>query len=110
MATQAQLVRYVLWRLRARASGQQPLTEDSEVVEEILAWKLGELAERRIIYIPDSDDIPDAAVEWVGRLVEQTVASGFGQPEDGAAIQYAEAMLRDLQPAEATETTRFEDF
>lgn len=102
MATQAQLVSYVLWRLRARASGQTPMTEDSTDVEAVLPYKLADLAQRGVIYIADAEDIPNEAVEWVGRLVEQSVASAYGVPESGDAIRYAEAMLRNLQPATPT--------
>lgn len=98
MATQAQLVSYVLWRLRARASGQQPLTEDSSDVAAIVPFKLADLAQRGVIYIGDPEDIPDAALEWVGRLLEQAVASAYGVQEDGGAIRYAEDMLRKQQP------------
>lgn len=101
MATQAQLVSYVLWRLRARASGQTPMTEDSADVTALVGPKLADLAARRVIYIGDPDDIPDAALEWVGRLLEQAVASAFGAPEDGDAIRLSEAMLRAQQAASA---------
>lgn len=98
MATQAQLVSYVLWRLRARASGQTPMTEDSSDIEAVIPAKLGDLAARGVIYIADGDSVPDSALEWVGRLIEQMVASAYGAPEDGGAIKYAEAMLRNQQP------------
>jgi hypothetical protein len=97
MATQAQLVSYVLWRLRARASGQQPLTEDSADVTVVLPFKLADLAQRGVFYVADDEDIPDAAVEWIGRLVEQSVASAYGVPEDAGAIRYAEGMLRNQE-------------
>ena len=97
MATQSQLVSYVLWRLRARGSGQVPMTEDSNDVAALVAPKLADLAARRVIYIGDPDDIPDAALEWVGRLLEQAVASAYGATEDGAAIRLSESMLRAQQ-------------
>lgn len=110
MATQAQLVSYVLWRLRARASGQTPLTEDSTDVSAIVPYKLADLAKRNVIYIGDPDDIPDEAVEWLGRLLEQAVASAFGAGEDGQAILYAEAMLRQQQPSAPSTTLPAEYF
>jgi len=110
MATQAQLVSYVLWRLRARASGQAPMTEDSDDVAALVAPKLADLAARQIIYIGDPDDIPDAALEWIGRLVEQAVVSAFGGQEDGQGMLYAEAMLRRQQPSEQTTTARADYF
>lgn len=97
MATQAQLVSYVLWRLRARASGQTPLTEDSNDIVAVLPDKLADLGLRGVIYIADADAIPDGALEWLGRIVEQSVASAFGQPEDVETIRYSEAMLRQQQ-------------
>jgi hypothetical protein len=97
MATQAQLVSYVLWRLRARASGQQPLTEDSADVTAVLPFKLADLAQRGVFYVADGDDVPDSAVEWLGRLVEQSVASAYGVPEDAGAIRFAEGMLRNQE-------------
>ncbi len=104
MATQAQLVSYVLWRLRARASGQTPMTEDSNDVAALVAPKLADLAARQVIYIGDPDDIPDAALEWIGRLLEQAVISAFGGQEDGQGMLYAEAMLRRQQPNDQTTT------
>lgn len=110
MATQAQLVSFVLWRLRARASGQQPMTEDSADVVAVIPSKLADLAQRGVIYIADADDIPDAALEWVGRLVEQMVASAYGVPEDGAAIRYAEGMLRNQLPSSPFDTLKGQYF
>lgn len=104
MATQAQLVSYVLWRLRARASGQTPLTEDSADVTAVLPFKLADLAQRGVFYVADGDDVPDSAVEWLGRLVEQSVASAYGIPEDGGAIRYAEGMLRNQEMVPPTKT------
>lgn len=104
MATQAQLVSYVLWRLRARASGQTPMTEDSADVTALVGPKLADLAARKVIYIADPDDIPDAALEWIGRLLEQAVVSAFGGQEDGQAMLYAEAMLRQQQPNDTNTT------
>ena len=110
MATQEQLVSYVLWRLRARASGQTPMTEDSSDVAALVAPKLADLAARRVIYIGDPDDIPDQALEWVGRILEQAVASAFGTPEDGEAIRYSESMLRAQQMAEEFPVQKAEYF
>jgi hypothetical protein len=93
MATQAQLVAYVLWRLRARASGQTPMTEDSADVVAVIPDVLADLALRKGVYIPDADHTPDGAMQWLGMLVENAVAKGFGEPEDGKGMLYAEAML-----------------
>jgi hypothetical protein len=97
MATQTELVRYVLWRLRARASGQTPMTEDSADVVAVIPDVLSDLALRGVMYIPDADHVPDGALQWLGIVIENAVAKGFGEAEDGQGIRFAEAMLRNQQ-------------
>ena len=101
MATQTELVRYVLWRLRARASGQTPMTEDSADVVAVIPDVLADLALRRVAYISDADHIPEGGLQWLGVIVENAVAKGFGEAEDGQGIRFAEAMLRNQQAREA---------
>lgn len=104
MATQAQLVSHVLWRLRARASGQTPLTEDSNDVATVVPWKVEDLNARKVFYLADTDDIPNGAVLWLARLIEYEIAASFGQPESPDTVKYAEAMLRVQQGSAPTET------
>lgn len=104
MATQAQLVSHVLWRLRARASGQTPLTEDSNDVTAVVPWKVADLNDRKVFYLADTDDIPDGAFPWLARLIEYEVSAAFGQPESPDTVRYAEAMLRVQNPTSAFDT------
>lgn len=94
--TKAQLVSRVLWRLRARGSGQTPYTEDSTEVTAVIDDKLADLALRKVIYIGDSDDLPDGSLDWLSRIMEMVVIAAFqGEPPDFAAkLDLAERMLR----------------
>lgn len=104
MATQAQLVSHVLWRLRARASGQTPLTEDSNDVATVVPWKVADLNARKVFYLADTNDIPDGVVLWLARLIEYEIAASYGQPESPETVAYAEAMLRVQSPPPPPDT------
>src|SRR6478609_7263308 len=106
MATQTELVRYVLWRLRARASGQTPMTEDEADVVAVIPAVLDDLALRNVVYISDPDQIPEGALQWLGIFVENAVAKGFGEAESAQDIRYAEAMLRNQQARPAWPTLK----
>lgn len=97
MATKETLVSRVLWRLRARGSGQAPNAEDAADVAAIIDDKLADLALRKVIYIGDSDDMPDGSLDWLSRLMEIVVASAYGSQESMDDLLVAEQMLRAQQ-------------
>lgn len=96
MATQADLVRRALQLLGAFAAGQEPSAEDVEAVEGYVPSKLDELRRRGIIYVPDVEDIDNAAVHWLAMLVAQDAAPEFGVGMDATAISLAEQRLRSI--------------
>lgn len=102
MATKSDLVSRTLWRLRARGTGQSPMTEDATEVTAVVDDKLADLALRKVIYIGDSDDLPDGTLDWLSRLMELTVIAAFeGDPPDYAArMEHAESMLRAQQASD----------
>lgn len=102
MATKADLVSRTLWRLRARGSGQTANAEDTADVASIVDDKLADLALRKVVYIGDSDDLPDGSLDWLSRLMELVVNAAYGNepPDYPARILHAESMIRAQQAPE----------
>lgn len=101
MPTQADLVRTVMEELGAAAAGQSISAEDNEVIVRRIDPTLAELNERLIIWIPDSDDIPDACLLPLAQILAFKCAGPFGVASDKRAElktlnDLAEQTLRDV--------------
>ena len=98
MATKADLVRRVLKLLGKDAVGQDPSAEDVEAIEGYILGKIDELRKRNIIDVPDVEDIEPAALQWLAMLTAQDASPDFGASMDKTAFDFAEKMLRAIQP------------
>lgn len=104
--TEDQLIGFVLDNFAATGTGQSPTTEDLEKVRPYLAGALADLSTRDVIYIPDADSVPDAAVHWVAAIIAQTpgLRRHFGDPADVPTVAFCEARLRQQAPPKTYET------
>lgn len=110
MATEAQLIARTLGQLRAVGTGQSPNAEDAAVVQAYIPAKLDDLAQRGVIYIPDSESVSDAALTWVAMTIAQDLAEDFGRVFDPQKKKYAEDMLIRLQAPESASKLRVDYF
>jgi hypothetical protein len=92
--TQDALTTAVLEELGAVGSGQTASAEDTAAVEAKIEPTLADLATRNVIYIPDPNDIDDAAFNHLVPYLAEVCAPKFGRPTSFAAKQAAEDMLR----------------
>ncbi|MFA7238430.1 MAG: hypothetical protein WC058_16360 [Phycisphaeraceae bacterium] len=76
--TRAELVQAALEEIKVLAAGQSPSSEDSDKVERALEPMLAELAAREIVYIADSDEIPNAVFGPLTRRLGAEIAGAFG--------------------------------
>ena len=100
MANRDQLVRAAYEVLTG--DGQEPSPEDYAKIDGVIPGKLAELASpgRRVVYVADPDNFPDAYLEWLAVLVANTFdLRGFGRPISADEIQLAEMRLRSIQAA-----------
>lgn len=94
--TQSALTTAVLEELGAVGSGQTAAAEDTAAVVAKITPSLIELATRNVIYIPDSNDIDDAAFNYLVAYLAEVCAPKFGRPTNQGAKQAAEDMLRTI--------------
>lgn len=93
----ADLVREVLGELFTLATGQTVNTDDSTWVEQRIETTLAGLAKLDVIYIADSEDIPDEVFNPLVAYLAEICGPKFGKPRNPAAKQAAEDELRTLQ-------------
>lgn len=110
MATEAQLIARTLGQLRAVGTGQPPNAEDAAVVQAYIPEKLADLAQREIIYIPDSESVPDGVLIWVAMAIAQDLAEDFGSTFDERKKKLAEDMLIRSRPATPAKRLRVDYF
>jgi hypothetical protein len=93
----ADLTREVLGELFSLASGQTPNADDTTWVEQRIDATLATLAALNIFYIPDAEDVPDAAFNPLVTYLAEVCAPKFGRARDIQAQAIAEGQLRTLQ-------------
>lgn len=98
MATRSELVLGALAVLSVEASGQPASPEDFAKVDSVVNGALADLRVRGIYYVPDPEEIDDAALEWLSTIVAMRPRlASFGAPVDLAAVKFAESQLREMQ-------------
>lgn len=95
-----QLIARVLSLLNKTGAGEAPSAEDTALVRTVIGPKSAELARRNIIYIGDTEYIPDEVFHWFALLIAQDVADDFGAPLDAGKIALAESRLKELRGSE----------
>lgn len=106
--TSTQLIARVLSLLNKIGAGETPSVEDSALVRTVIVSKSAELARRNVIYIGDTEYIPDEAFQWFAMLIAQDVADDFGAPIDPGKIALAESRLKEIRGSERGGTVRAE--
>lgn len=98
MATRSDLVLGALDVLGVVAAGQTASAEDFAKVDSVVAGALDDLRTRGIYYVPNSEEIEDAALDWLATLVAMRPRlASFGVTIDAGAVAYAESRLREMQ-------------
>ena len=114
--SRAELVTRALKFLGKLRAGQAPAAEDFQSVDDELDPLLENLNTRKIIYIPDPEDIDDAVFQPLARRLAGECAVDFAVdltvPEMQACLPInAESELRALAPATSdSDVIAFEDF
>jgi hypothetical protein len=80
--TQTDLVNRALEELGVVAAGQTPSDEDVEGVRARVATMLEDLSERDIIYIEDSNEIPNEMFDDLGIILADRCKAKYGQAGD----------------------------
>lgn len=98
--TRAELVQAALEILGIVGAGQTASAEDYAKADAALPSLLGELAQRRVVYVADPEAIDAAYFRQLAWLLANSpdVAPAFGGVIDDVAVQRAEARLRDMHP------------
>lgn len=112
--TEDDLAEMTLGALGVLASGQTPEAEDVALIKARLAKAIPEWVVREVVYIANSNEIPDEWALSVSRVLADVVAEDFGiggqkRVEVASLATRAEAKLRwmtraakDEQPLRAT--------
>lgn len=95
--TQTALINAVLEELGALGSGQVASAEDVASIQARISPTIQDLTARKIIYIPDTDTVPDEVFNHLAEYLTEICAPKFGRPQDKVAKQMAEDKLRVLQ-------------
>lgn len=100
--TEDELIGYVLDNFAAVGSGQTAAAEDVGKVRPYVGFVLSDLADCQIIFIPDGDSVPDAAVPWVSTLIAHApgLRRYFGELNDIPSAEYCRTRLRSIAPTQ----------
>lgn len=112
MATENELIDFVLDNFQGIGSGQAANPEDVEKVRPYIPGALADLAARNVIYIPDGDSVPDAAIHWVAALIAHApgLQRHFGEPQNLPTVEYCTARLLQQKPAQSFSTLKVDYF
>lgn len=94
--TKTQLITETLSQLGALGVGETPSAEDSDAVDARIGPLVEDLAARNVIYVADTDDIPDSVFNYFVLRLAEECAVKFGKQMDATAIQFAEGRMRVL--------------
>lgn len=112
--TRVELIARTLKILGKLRVGQSPEAEDSQSVDDEIDPLLANLNRRKVIYVPDPDDIDDEVFQPLARRLAAECADDFGV--DIATMPLinplnAESELRALAPATSdNDVIPFDDF
>jgi len=94
--TRADLIDETLQLLNVCGPGETPSAEDRAVVDARIDGKFSELERRRILYIPDADQIDDEYFDTLVALMAELCGPSFGQPRNTQARLSLEDTLREM--------------
>ena len=92
--TRLQLAHRALTKLGVVGVGQDPSSEDTATIDDIIDAVAADLEAREIYAIADIDDIDDAPFEWIAEYLAFMAAPDFSLPMDDNKRQRAEYMLK----------------
>lgn len=95
--TETNLVNEIAAELFSLGTGQAPDTEDAARITLRLPGILAELGKRNVIYIADTDSVPDEAFSDVVAYAAAVLAPTFNLPPREGERMVAEGRLRALQ-------------
>lgn len=112
MATENDLINFVLDNYQDIGTGQAASPEDVEKVRLYIPSTIADLSSRDVIYIADGASVPDEAIHWVAAIISQTpgLRRHFGEPQDVPTIQFCEARLRQQKGPQAYSTLQADYF
>lgn len=96
MKTKNDLIKETLQALGALGVGQAPSAEDRQDVDSRIQPMVQDLAARRVIYIPNTDEIDDAPFPYLVNLLAEHCAPKFGRAMDASVISFSEGLLRTI--------------
>lgn len=76
-------------------AGETLSAEDREKIDRRIDPKIADLSARRIVYIPDADEIEDAYFDALAALVAEASGPSFGQGRNSDARIASENLLRE---------------
>lgn len=95
--TETNLVNEIAAELFSLGTGQAPDTEDAARITLRLPGILAELSKRNVIYISDTESVPDEAFSDVVAYAAAVLAPTFNLPPREGERTVAEGRLRALQ-------------
>jgi len=101
-----QFVNALLLDLDIVALGQAPADEEYEAADARLDTIVAELYARRVLYLPDLDQIPDEVVEPFRAIVALMLGPAYGKPPvDAVTQEVAEMRLKAVSQPPRTRRT-----